>query len=49
MIPEVVSTDNEGYKSIAYDRLVAVLVEAVKEQKQKIESLESRIEELENR
>ena len=56
IIPEVVSTDNEGYKSLAYDRLVAVLVEAVKEQKdlvyehrKRIESLESRIGELESR
>ena len=34
--PEVVSTDSEGYKSLNYGRLTAVLVEAVKEQQQLI-------------
>jgi uncharacterized coiled-coil protein SlyX len=36
-IPEVVYTDNKGYKSLAYDRLVPVLVEAVKEQQKAID------------
>ncbi|MCP3940139.1 MAG: hypothetical protein GY710_01475 [Desulfobacteraceae bacterium] len=30
IFPEVVSTDNEGYKSVAYSNLVAPLIEAVK-------------------
>lgn len=46
VIPEVVSTDNEGYKSLAYDRLVPVLIEAVKEQKQIVEKQKSEIEQL---
>ena len=33
VIPEVVRTDNNGYKSLDYARLTAVLVEAVKELK----------------
>ncbi len=33
VFPELVSTDNEGYKSIAYDKMTAVLVEAIKELK----------------
>jgi hypothetical protein len=33
IIPEIVRTDTDGYKSISYDRLTAVLVEAVKELK----------------
>jgi len=33
IISEVVRTDTDGYKSISYDRLTAVLVEAVKELK----------------
>jgi len=49
VVPEVVSTDHDGYKSLAYDKLVAVLIEAVKEQRQRIESLEARIGELEKR
>lgn len=36
--PEVVMTDAEGYKSVAYDRLVAPLIEAVKEQQQSLEA-----------
>ena len=30
VFPEVVSTDSDGYKSVAYDKLVAPLIEAVK-------------------
>jgi len=37
VLPELVSTDDEGYKSIAYGKLTAVLVEAVKEQQWLIE------------
>jgi hypothetical protein len=36
IIPEVVLTDAQGFKSITYDKLTAVLVEAVKEMKQQI-------------
>lgn len=41
VIPEVVLTDNEGFKSVAYDKLTAVLVEAVKEMKVKMNSQDS--------
>ncbi|MDM8560694.1 tail fiber domain-containing protein, partial [Candidatus Parabeggiatoa sp. HSG14] len=34
VFPELVSTDSEGYKSIAYGKLSAVLIEAVKELQQ---------------
>ena len=30
VFPEVVYTDSQGYKSVAYDKLVAPLIEAVK-------------------
>jgi hypothetical protein len=36
VIPEVVYTNNKGYKSLLYDKLVPVLIEAVKEQQQSI-------------
>lgn len=39
VLPELVHTDNEGYKSLSYDKLTAVLVEAVKEQQAMIDSL----------
>jgi len=43
VLPELVSTDSDGYKSIAYGKLTAVLVEAIKEQQLQIERLENLI------
>ena len=43
VLPELVSTDSDGYKSIAYGKLTAVLVEAIKAQQLQIERLENRI------
>jgi hypothetical protein len=34
--PELVATSPEGYKSVNYSRMTAVLVEAIKEQQQQI-------------
>lgn len=34
VLPELVSTDRRGFKSVSYDKLTAVLVEAVKELRQ---------------
>jgi hypothetical protein len=42
--PELVGTDAEGYKSIDYSRMTAVLVEAVKEQQQLIREQASALE-----
>jgi len=44
--PELVSTDGEGYKSIAYGQLTAILIEAIKEQQQNIEQKSATIAEL---
>lgn len=44
--PEAVSTDAEGIKSIDYSKLVAVLIEAVKEQQAEIDVLEQEVAEL---
>lgn len=47
--PELVFTNpNTGYKGVKYAELVAVLVEAVKEQQSEIESLKSQVKELES-
>ncbi|MDM8560882.1 hypothetical protein [Candidatus Parabeggiatoa sp. HSG14] len=46
VLPELVSTDNEGYKSIAYGKLTAVLIEAVKELQQQNETMAKQIQEL---
>jgi len=49
VMPELVSTDNDGIKSVDYSKLSAVLIEAVKELKAQNEELLQRIEQLESR
>ena len=39
VLPELVSTDAEGYKSLDYSKVVPILVEAIKELQQEIELL----------
>jgi hypothetical protein len=46
VIPEVVYTDAEGMKSVAYSNMVGVLIEAIKEQQQQIADLQKRLDEL---
>jgi hypothetical protein len=46
VLPEVVTTDAEGYKSIAYASVVPVLVEAIKRQQKQIEVLQAECEAL---
>ena len=48
IIPEVVTTNPDGYKGISYEKLVPVLVEGVKEQQEQINGLLNKIELLEN-
>jgi hypothetical protein len=47
ILPELVTTDANGYKSVAYANVVPVLVEAVKTQQKKIDTLETKNAELE--
>ena len=51
VIPEVVSyeTDSKYASSLDYERLVALLIEGIKEQQEYIEGLEKRLEEIEKR
>ena len=49
IFPEVVSTDQNGYKSLSYANLTALLVEAIKAQQKEIEELKSKIEKLEKK
>jgi len=44
--PELVTTDEDGYKSVAYDRLGPILIEAIKEQQKEIDSLKSEVDSL---
>ncbi|MDG5815498.1 tail fiber domain-containing protein [Chitinispirillales bacterium ANBcel5] len=45
VLPELVHTDADGYKSLSYDKLTAVLVEAIKEQQMVIEEQNAQMEE----
>ncbi|MBI4993891.1 tail fiber domain-containing protein [Candidatus Wolfebacteria bacterium] len=47
--PELVSTDGNGYESMDYGKMSAVLLEAIKELKAENDSLKTRIEKLENK
>jgi hypothetical protein len=48
VLPEVVQTEKtaEGYKAVQYDKVVALLVEAIKEQQQQIDVLKQQIRRL---
>ena len=43
VLPELVSTRDNGYKAVKYDKLTALLIEAVKQQQEQIEKLEKLI------
>ncbi|MFY7814276.1 MAG: tail fiber domain-containing protein, partial [Chryseobacterium taeanense] len=48
VFPDAVSTNKDGYKSVNYNALVPVLIEALKESNNKIDRLEQRIKVLES-
>jgi hypothetical protein len=43
VIPEVVSTDEEGLKSVSYGNLVGLLIEAIKDQQNQINELKTKV------
>ena len=47
IIPEIVATNKDGYKSVEYANLTAVLIEAVKQLKAEKDALEARVSVLE--
>ena len=47
VIPFIVATDNEGYKSLQYSVMVALLIEGVKDQQSEIDELKARMKEME--
>ena len=44
VIPEVVATDDEGMKSVNYQAMVGLLIEAVKELQAKVDAHEAKCE-----
>ena len=47
--PELVRTDENGYKAVAYEKLSVVLLQALKEQQQQIDTLKVQIANLDNK
>ncbi|MEO5931467.1 MAG: tail fiber domain-containing protein [Candidatus Kapaibacterium sp.] len=48
VVPEAVHTDADGYKSVAYQNLTALLTEAIKEQQAEIQLLQAKVARLES-
>jgi hypothetical protein len=46
VLPELVQTRENGYKAVKYDKIVALLIEGMKEQDKKITDLQSQINEI---
>ncbi|RLD90949.1 MAG: hypothetical protein DRJ09_02695, partial [Bacteroidetes bacterium] len=47
VLPEIVSTDENGYKSLDYSKLTPLLIEAVKQQQKTITELQQKLQEME--
>ena len=47
VLPQLVVTRDNGYKAVKYDKLVALLIEGIKEQQKQIEDLSNKINKLE--
>ena len=41
VLPEVVTTRDSGYKAVKYEKIIPLLIEAIKEQQQQIEELKN--------
>jgi hypothetical protein len=48
IIPEIVTTRENGYKAVKYEKLVPLLIEAIKELSNKVEHLETQLESKKN-
>jgi hypothetical protein len=49
IFPHMVSTDEQGMKSVAYNEFIPLLIEKVKEQDEEIQIQQTKISQLENR
>jgi hypothetical protein len=43
ILPEIVTTRDNGYKAVKYERLVALLIECVKDQQKQIDELKEKL------
>jgi hypothetical protein len=46
VIPEIVTTRDNGYKAVKYEKLTPLLIQAIKEQQEQIEDLKAKVERL---
>ncbi len=49
VLPELVHTDDDGYKAVDYTKMIPLLIEAIKEQEARLEKQEQQIQELLNK
>lgn len=49
VLPQLVFTDDKGYKAVDYSKLVPLLIESIKEQQQQIDDLKKMIEKISNK
>ena len=43
ILPEIVDTRDNGYKAVKYEKMVALLIEAVKDQQEQIDELKEKL------
>ena len=43
VLPEIVATRDNGYKAVRYEKIVALLIEAVKDQQSQIDELKAKL------
>ena len=48
ILPQIVKERNDGYLGVRQERLVGLLIEAIKDQQKQIDDLECQIEEIKN-
>jgi hypothetical protein len=46
VLPEIVETRENGYKAVKYEKMVALLIEGMKEQQEQIKELQEQVQEL---
>ena len=46
VVPEVVTERDDGYLAVKYEKMIPLLIEAMKEQQDQIDDLKKQIEEL---
>ena len=48
VIPEIVDSDEKGEKTVSYNSIIGLLIEAIKEQQEEIENLKIRLNKYSN-